>query len=80
MKIIINPDKAVVTEVREGLKRTGGYCPCRVVRNEDTKCLCKEFRDQMTKGILGECYCGLYKIVEAQHLLQGSILSSYLAC
>lgn len=57
MKIIVNPDTAVVKEVREGLKRTGGYCPCRVVKNEDTKCLCKEFREQTTEG---ECYCGLY--------------------
>ena len=46
MKIIVNPDELLVKEVREGLKRTGGYCPCRVVKNEDTKCLCKEFRDQ----------------------------------
>jgi ferredoxin-thioredoxin reductase catalytic subunit len=57
MKIIVNPDKEVVKEVREGLKRTGGYCPCRVVKNEDTKCLCKEFREQTSEG---ECYCGLY--------------------
>jgi ferredoxin-thioredoxin reductase catalytic subunit len=61
MKIIINPDVALVKEVREGLKRTGGYCPCRVVRNDDTKCLCKEFRDQTSTG---ECYCGLYIKVE----------------
>jgi ferredoxin-thioredoxin reductase catalytic subunit len=57
MKIIVNPDTVLVKEVREGLKRTGGYCPCRVVKNEDTKCLCKEFREQTEEG---ECYCGLY--------------------
>jgi ferredoxin-thioredoxin reductase catalytic subunit len=56
MKITVNPDKELVKEVREGLKRTGGYCPCRVVKNEDTKCLCKDFREQSE----GECYCGLY--------------------
>ena len=39
MKITVNPDKELVKEVREGLKRTGGYCPCRVVRNPDTKCM-----------------------------------------
>lgn len=61
MKIIVNPDKLLVKEVREGLKRTGGYCPCRVIKNEDTKCLCKEFREQ---DIPGECYCGLYIKVE----------------
>ena len=27
MKIKLNPDKEMVKTVREGLKRTGGYCP-----------------------------------------------------
>lgn len=57
MRIILNPDKEVVQEVREGLLRTGGYCPCRVARTPDTKCLCKEFKEQTDEG---ECYCGLY--------------------
>lgn len=57
MKIIVNSDKELVKEVRDGLKRTGGYCPCRVARTDDTKCLCKDFRDQTDEG---ECYCGLY--------------------
>lgn len=57
MKITVNPDKELVKEVREGLKRTGGYCPCRVVRNPDTKCMCKDFIEQIEEG---ECYCGLY--------------------
>ena len=57
MKIILNPDKEVVADVRNGLKRTGGYCPCRVARTPETKCICKEFREQTTEG---ECYCGLY--------------------
>ena len=57
MRIILNPDKEVVQEVREGLLRTGGYCPCRVARTPDTKCLCKEFKEQTEEG---ECYCGLY--------------------
>ena len=28
-KIRLNDDAAVVANIREGLKRTGGYCPCR---------------------------------------------------
>ena len=28
MKVILNPDQEIVKTVREGLKRTGGYCPC----------------------------------------------------
>ena len=34
MKIKLNSDQEVVDTIREGLKRTGGYCPCRVERTE----------------------------------------------
>ena len=46
-KITLNPDAEVVETVKEGLKRTGGYCPCRLERTEENKCMCKEFRDQI---------------------------------
>ena len=48
MKVILNPDQEIVKTVREGLKRTGGYCPCRLERTEDTKCMCKELKDQIS--------------------------------
>ena len=47
MAVTLNPDKEVVRAVKEGLKRTGGYCPCRLERTEDNKCMCKEFREQI---------------------------------
>ena len=47
MKVSYNPDQSIVDTVKEGLKRTGGYCPCRVERTDDTKCMCKEFREQI---------------------------------
>ena len=47
MAIRLNEDKEIVKMVKDGLKRTGGYCPCRLERTEDTKCMCKEFREQM---------------------------------
>lgn len=47
-------------EIIERLKENEGYCPCRLVKNQDTKCMCKEFRDQIKAGIAGECHCGLY--------------------
>lgn len=59
MKIRVNPDpdmQGVVKAVRAKLKENGGYCPCRVEQNEDTKCMCKEFRQQES----GMCHCGLY--------------------
>lgn len=61
MKIILNDDKEVVITIREGLKRTGGYCPCKIEHSQENKCLCKEFLEQKTEGL---CHCGLYRKVE----------------
>lgn len=61
MKITVNQDEAVVKTVREGLKRTGGYCPCRLEQTEDTKCMCKEFKEQIADhNFEGFCHCMLY--------------------
>ena len=61
MKITVNQDEAVVKTVREGLKRTGGYCPCRLGQTEDTKCMCKEFKEQIADpNFEGFCHCMLY--------------------
>ncbi len=61
MKVIFNPDKEIVKLVQEGLKRTGGYCPCVVKKSEDTKCMCKEFREQIKDPEFeGFCRCRLY--------------------
>ena len=49
-KIQLNPDAEMVKIVREGLKQRGGYCPCRREQSEDTKCICREFREQMEKA------------------------------
>lgn len=59
--IRLNEDAKVVERVKEGLKATGGYCPCRLSRTEDTKCICKEFREQMQDpDFEGYCHCLLY--------------------
>ena len=61
MAVRLNEDKEVVETVREGLKRTGGYCPCRLQRTDDTKCICKEFKEQMADpDFEGYCHCMLY--------------------
>ena len=39
------------------LSNNDGYCPCKTVKNESTKCMCEEFRNQVS----GECSCGLYE-------------------
>lgn len=61
MKITLNPDTAVVKVIKEGLLKKGGYCPCRVERTEDYKCMCKEFREQIKdESFEGFCHCMLY--------------------
>ena len=61
MGIRLNEDKEVVVMIREGLKAKGGYCPCRLQRTEENKCICKEFRDQMADpNFEGYCHCRLY--------------------
>lgn len=61
MKIRLNENESVVNTVKEGLKRTGGYCPCRLERTEDNKCICREFREQIADpNFEGYCHCMLY--------------------
>ena len=71
MRVTLNPDKSIVEEIRtrlnENLEKYGHkHCPCVIPTkyNENTVCMCKEFIDQMERGELGECHCGLYVIVE----------------
>lgn len=61
MKIILNPDKEIVRSVKEGLAKKDGYCPCRMEKTEDNKCMCKEFREQIAdSNFEGYCHCMLY--------------------
>ena len=56
MSIRVNKDSKLVEEIRKQLKENGGYCPCSLVRTDDTKCMCREFREMES----GTCHCGLY--------------------
>jgi hypothetical protein len=49
--IEVDPDFAKIVEANDG------YCPCAILQNEDTKCICKEFREQTTPG---PCNCGRF--------------------
>ena len=59
LKIIKNPDEDIVKEVVSKLRETNGNCPCVLPTawSIDTKCPCKNFREQDFEG---ECHCGLY--------------------
>lgn len=54
--IKFNDDIELVKEIKNSLKENSGHCPCRLEKNNDTKCMCKEFREQKS----GECHCGLF--------------------
>ena len=61
MAVRFNEDKAVVERIKEGLKAKDGYCPCRLERTEENKCICKEFREQIIDpDFEGYCHCMLY--------------------
>ena len=61
MKIELNPDVEIVRMIKEGLKKSGGYCPCRREKIEENKCICKEFKQQMKDpNFEGFCHCMLY--------------------
>ena len=56
LKITYNKDKQIVDKILDALDKNNGYCPCKLEKNNDTKCMCKEFREQKE----GYCHCGLY--------------------
>lgn len=61
MSIKVTSNKEIRDTVLAGLKKNKDkygkkYCPCSLVREDDTVCMCKEFRE-MEEGI---CHCQLY--------------------
>lgn len=61
MKVTFNTDENMVKMIKEGLEKSGGYCPCRRERIPENKCMCKEFRDQIADPEFeGFCHCMLY--------------------
>ena len=58
MTIRYNPalTDSEILDIRRQIKANCDYCPCALVQNEDTLCMCKEFRE-MDEGV---CHCGLY--------------------
>lgn len=61
MKVTLNPNAEIVETVKKGLEMTGGYCPCRLSRTPENKCMCAEFRAQIADPHFeGFCHCLLY--------------------
>lgn len=68
----ITDNKEIKEAVLAGLQRNKEkygkrYCPCSLVRDDDTVCMCKEFRE-MEEGM---CHCQLY-IKTKDESIQGS--------
>ena len=59
MKVELNTDAELVQQIREALKENDGFCPCEIEKNFDTKCMCRDFRENVAVGEY--CHCGLYK-------------------
>ena len=61
MAVRLNDNKELVAKIKEGLEKKGGYCPCRLEKTEDNKCICREFGEQMADpDFEGYCHCMLY--------------------
>ena len=59
--VVLNADEKLVTTVRDGLIRKGGYCPCRLPKNPEFFCPCDEFKVQLADpSYHGLCHCRLY--------------------
>ena len=50
----LNPDSKHVDLIIEGLKKTSGFCPCKVQKTSENLCPCDEFIDT------GVCHCRLW--------------------
>ncbi len=58
IKIRLNPDSKTAKDIKDSVILNDGYCPCRIQKTEDTKCMCKDFRESTELGL---CHCGLYE-------------------
>lgn len=61
MAVRLNSDENIVRAIKEGLEKTGGYCPCKLERIEENRCMCEEFKGQIKDPEFeGYCHCMLY--------------------
>lgn len=64
-KVVVSNDQEFVKNIREEIKKNSGYCPCSLIKNDDTKCMCTEFRNFLEdEEKFGKCHCGLYEKIK----------------
>ena len=73
--IFKNPNEEEYTEISEAVQLNDNYCPCLSYKNDDTKCMCKDFRNSPETDF---CHCGrFYKVKNYETLaLIGDISDS----
>lgn len=59
MRVELTNDMELRQEIKQGLIENNGFCPCEIERTPDTKCMCKDFRENVAVGEY--CHCGLFK-------------------
>ena len=73
--IFKNPNEEEYNEITEAVKVNDNYCPCLSYKNEDTKCMCKNFRDSKDTDF---CHCGrFYKVKNYETLALLGDISDY---
>ena len=61
MAVKLNDDKTVVEKIKKGLKEKDGFCPCKLGKLPENKCMCEEFKAQIADpDFEGYCHCMLY--------------------
>ena len=61
MTITTNMDAEFVKAMEDALKLNEGHCPCIIEHTEDSRCVCKDFREKIRDTEFeGWCHCGLY--------------------
>lgn len=59
----LNPNSEVADDIKKKVAENEGYCPCEILKTEDTKCMCKDFKEKINRKVAGFCHCGLYENV-----------------
>lgn len=61
LKIIPNPDPEEFKRITQKVIDNDGYCPCLLEKNDDTRCMCKDFREQTIPSF---CHCQRFMKIE----------------
>lgn len=56
----LNPDEKIVDAIYTGLKKKGGYCPCKIPKIPENLCPCNDFLFD------GDCHCKLWVKIEEE--------------